>query len=126
MDRYMQKITFISLILLGLGLQSASAQLSDRMVPHFGFMLEMGSLESNRNQGWNYSTLQIGSYISLLHSKDVVSLGIDPSVQLGLNFQGPGTNILVQTPVYAMVRVGAGATPYNQQNFGISLGAGIN
>ncbi|RMG68248.1 MAG: hypothetical protein D6722_12060 [Bacteroidetes bacterium] len=76
---------------------------------------------------WNFSTLNIGGYYVLAHHKDVVSVGVDPSVQIGLSFPaGPGVNIMVQTPVYLMARVGANSTPYNQQALGLSVGVGGN
>lgn len=125
----MRKLAFF--LFLALGTLSAQAQLADKVVPHFGFMVErsFGTELDNilTDIQWNFSTLNLGAYYVLAHRKDVASIGIDPSVQVGLSFPaGPGVNIMVQTPVYLMARVGANSTPYNQQALGLSVGVGGN
>ena len=129
----MQRFGITIFLLLTLGSTQVRAQLSDKMVPHFGFMLERSYATDLENilgdLDWNFSTLNIGTYIALAHHKDIVSVGVDPNLHVGLSLpRGPqaGFNLLVKTPVYAMARLGAGATPYNQQNFGIGVGGGLD
>ena len=106
------------------------AQLSNKVVPHLGFMWEVltfedgGCINDDRN---SFYTLSVGTYYTLLHKNDVVSLGVDPSVNLGFNLVGEGfLTYVIQAPVYFMGRLGATATPYNQQKFGVGAGIGFN
>ncbi len=108
------------------------AQITDRLVPHSGFMREFltGTPATGGNgTPFSYYNLNLGSYFVIGHVNDVFSYGIDANAQFGiLPFVASTgklkTNFILQTPVYAMVRVGANATPYNTQRVGISLGIG--
>lgn len=60
----------------------------------------------------------------LLHSNDVVSLGINPNANLCLQFSYSSLNFLATVPTYMLARFGAGATPFNEQKFGIGAGIG--
>ena len=124
----MRLITLALLACLSAG--SLQAQLSDRLVPHFGFMLEILTLEQDdvpnpQNFNYNFFTLGIGTYYVISHSKDQLSVGLDPSVQVGV--QGLNGNIdwTLQAPVFLMGRFGAFATPYNTQKVGIGAGLGV-
>lgn len=129
----MKNILAVLLCVAGLCLQQAQAQLSDKLVPHLGFMYEIVNLR-NSSQRSDISrpsyTFSIGTYYVLAHQNDVLSLGLDPSFNLGFNFvqniQGSetGINLLLQAPVFLMGRLGALSTKYNQQKFGIGAGIG--
>lgn len=119
-------------LLLMLASFTTQAQISDRLVPHSGFMREFitGTPASGGNgTPFSYYNLNLGSYYVLGHVNDVFSYGFDVNTQFGiLPFVAANgklkTNFVIQTPVYAMVRVGANATPYNTQRVGVSLGIG--
>ncbi|MCB9235394.1 MAG: hypothetical protein H6581_27310 [Bacteroidia bacterium] len=70
-----------------------------------------------------------GSYV-LAHKNDVVSACLDPGVRLGFNYFSYGGQasawFLGQVPLTLMGRVGAGATPFNEQKVGFGLGFGAN
>ncbi|MEM6764279.1 MAG: hypothetical protein AAF655_05130 [Bacteroidota bacterium] len=138
----MRKTLVVLLCVAGLCLQQVQAQLSDKLVPHLGFMYEVVNLQgfvpSSTNPAFRddisrfFYTFSVGTYYVLAHQNDVVSLGLDPSLNLGFNFeqnfQGTetGINLVVQAPVFLMGRLGALATKYNQQKFGIGAGIGGN
>lgn len=134
----MQTLRILILAVLTTGSLSLRAQFTDKLVPHFGFMWEFATAEEAPEQTVvfeDFYNFNIGSYIALWHRNDVVSVGIDPSVQMGLNFILVPTstggarariNYTVQTPVFAMMRIGALATKYNEQGVGIGLGVGGN
>ncbi len=131
----MQRQYWTFIFLLGLlvsGFQ-VKGQIGDKMVPHLGFMYEVvdlkGPIQAGENVSRVFYTFSLGTYYTLGHKNDVVSVGVDPSVNFGFNlvsnFSGTetGLNLVVQVPVFLMGRYGANATKYNQQKFG--LGAGI-
>ncbi|MEO0471566.1 MAG: hypothetical protein AAF206_18190 [Bacteroidota bacterium] len=130
----MKKIWFAALLIFGMSIQQSQAQFADKLVPHVGFMYEFSTaFDGNQNVTWNnYYNLHLGSYVALWHKNDIVSVGIDPSVQVGFRpIRDFSTNNLrfdwnVQVPVYLMARIGANATPYNSQKAGFSLGVGAN
>ncbi|GAB4419487.1 MAG: hypothetical protein OHK0039_31950 [Bacteroidia bacterium] len=128
----MKKNLLIWVLLCGATLPAARAQFSDHFVGHFGLMWESFNMvyaDPTRQLGddfaFNYTTIGVGGYYSLAHAKDVVSVGIDGSAQVGIRFATNfGNPIYVKVPVYAAFRLGALATPYNQQAIGISAGIG--
>lgn len=109
---------------------TAHAQLSDRLVPRFGFMYEFVRIEAptGASELEDFYNIHLGTYVVLYHQQDVFSVGIDPSIHAGFNFFNTGTDIAFdytfQVPVLLMGRVGTGATPYNEQRFGAGLGIG--
>ena len=113
---------------------TAAAQLSGRLVNHTGFVYEFtraDPLPANIIANlYDFYTLQIGTYYTLLHTEnDVASLGIDPSLHFGFNFFNTGTNvafdITTQVPVLLLGRYGALSSPFNSQRFGIGGGIGF-
>lgn len=71
--------------------------------------------------------LTVGMNYVLLHSNDVVSLGVNPNALFSVQFnQNLGVNMLASAPVFLLARVGANATPFNEQKFGIGAGVGLN
>lgn len=112
----------------------AKAQISDKLVPHTGFMYEIISLQDPRNTGVSefsraYYTINLGSYYAMAHKNDIVSVGFDAGVNFGINFpftqqRGTVVTVVTQVPVFAMARVGALSTTYNQQPLGLGVGIG--
>ena len=73
---------------------------------------------------WGFSG---GVSYTLVHSNDMFS--VCPQAAIAGNIQivpNSGIAYLVQVPVSIMGRIGAGATPFNSQRFGLAIGAGIN
>jgi hypothetical protein len=71
-----------------------------------------------------------GNY-TLLHSNDFVSLSVDPTLNIALNFINTGwgtaaTQWMVRLPTYLMFKIGLKATPFNNQMLGAGIGVGIN
>ncbi|MEZ4825783.1 MAG: hypothetical protein R3C61_05730 [Bacteroidia bacterium] len=135
----MRKILVFLSVISGLGIMKTQAQITDRLVPHMGFMWEFVTYEQppdTFNQILStFYNFHIGTYYTIAHYNDIFSFGIDPSVQLGLNFVpvSPNgfdvytrVNYVIQAPVYLMGKVGATATRYNQQKVGIAAGFGVN
>lgn len=132
----MRNILIIMSLFLGLGINTVQAQFADRLVPHMGFMYEIATID----QGNGPETLtafynfHIGTYYTIAHYNDIFSVGIDPSLQFGLNFvpvfngnsQFTRVNYVIQAPVFLMGKIGATATAYNQQKVGIAAGIGGN
>ncbi|MCS7152778.1 MAG: hypothetical protein N2253_06395 [Bacteroidia bacterium] len=71
--------------------------------------------------------LTLGSNYTYFRTENEV-LAAGPGAQITGSFQflgRSGTNWMVQVPVYAYARMGAGATAYNTQRLGIGVGAGL-
>jgi len=135
MSIYMKKLIlgFMGCFVLTLtSVQTLQAQIGDKFVPHMGFFYEIINFRdestSGRDISANFYTFTIGTYYTLLHKNDVVSLGVDPSINLGFNpFRSgneTGLSFLIQAPVFLMGRLGANSTSYNEQKFGIGAGIG--
>jgi hypothetical protein len=74
----------------------------------------------------NYFTVSGGTHYVFWQSNDQVSLSVNPNASLGVSFNNiTGLSFFGQAPVFAMMRVGAASTKYNQQRFGAGLGAGF-
>ncbi len=123
------------LLILGLSTQSSQAQLKDKLNPHLGFSYEFVTIATKPVAGSeiiqtvrSFYTFNIGAYYSAFHKNDIVSVGFEPNVNVGFNIVNLGNKValdyIIQTPVYLMGRLGAHATPYNEQRFGIGLGIG--
>lgn len=123
-----KNIIIISILVLA-SVSQLSAQMTDRLVPHFGYMFSQINMEnSDRTQRFNvpFNAVSIGTYYTLKQAKDIVSLGIDPSLNIGLNFSSAGRlNWFTQLPVFFMGRLGAASTSYNTQKIGIGAGIGF-
>lgn len=124
---------YFTICLLAAGLlNSASAQdktpFKDRLVPYMGYTLSFVNFGDSLQLPFNiysFNTLGAGSYISLGHVKDVLSIGLNTGAHLGINFSRTGrTNWLVRTPLMLMGRVGSMATRYNTQGIGLGVGIG--
>lgn len=81
-------------------------------------------LFSNSPDFWG---ITVGSnYTYLRTENEVFAAGPGAQVTGAFQFLGrAGTNWMVQVPVYAYARVGAGATAYNIQRLGFGVGAGL-
>ncbi len=131
----MNSFTWVILFALFFLQINLSGQVTDRFIPHIGFLYEVVSDEnstfipSERYDRFFY-VFSIGTFYTLVHNRDFISLGIDPNAQLGFNFlstaQGVKVSVLVQVPHYFMLRVGANATKFNEQKLGIGMGIGGN
>lgn len=104
-----------------------SAQIEDRLQFHIG-----GSYDFLKIQGspgtlfTNYFTITGGGHLNLWHSNDQISLSVNPNASLGLSFNNyTGFSVFTQIPTFAMLRVGAACTKYNEQKFGVGAGLGL-
>lgn len=69
--------------------------------------------------------LGLGMDYVLAHSNDVVSIGVNPNAHLCFQLSNfNGLSFLGSVPLYLLARVGAGATPFNEQKVGIGAGIG--
>jgi hypothetical protein len=119
-------ITFLALA----SISQLSAQMTDRLVPHFGYMYSLINMENSDDRTQTvslaFNALSIGSYYTLKQAKDIVSVGIDPNINVGFNFSSAGRlNWYTQMPVFVMGRLGANSTSYNTQKIGIGAGIGL-
>jgi hypothetical protein len=132
----MQKIiTTILLLVSAFVLQAQGGgkervPLRDKLVPHFGFSLEFVTLSETDvptpgSIDYSFYTLGIGTYYVLAHKDDRMSVGLDPTLQFGLQGFTGALDWTVQAPVFLMGRFGAFATPYNSQSLGIGAGIGF-
>ena len=121
--------TLLSLIVIATS-SLAVAQLKDKATFYGGFTYNVVTLQpvaSTQKTSFFYYGLSGGMDYVLLHSNDVVSLGINPNATACVQFDAyNGLSFLGQAPVYLLARLGAGATPYNEQKFGIGAGIGVN
>jgi hypothetical protein len=102
----------------------------DRIVPHFGISLEFVTLseadvQNPGSRDYSFYTLGVGAYYVLAHSDDKMSVGVDPTLQFGLQGFTGAIDWTLQAPVFLMGRYGAFSTPYNSQNLGIGAGVGV-
>ncbi|MEM0995795.1 MAG: hypothetical protein AAGN35_01890 [Bacteroidota bacterium] len=118
-------IGFIGALLIA---QLGQAQLRDKATFHGGFTYQFVSMTPQGSPSpWRipFYGLSLGMNYTLLHSNDQVSLGINPNGNFSFIFSSLfGTSLQAQAPVFLLARVGAGATPYNEQKFGIGAGIG--
>ena len=101
----------------------------DRIMPHFGFMYEMVTVKAVRDPSpvlFPYYGLNLGGNFVLMHSNDQFSLGVDPNINFAIFPTQGGLGLMAQTPVYLLARVGANATPFNEQKIGLGAGIGAN
>jgi hypothetical protein len=135
--KYMKKIVGILMLFSAIFTHNLSAQSKFEIVPHTGLMYEfivptpadsmtpkMSQIFSGMPDVWSYITFHVGGYGVIAHKNDVVSLGVDAGLNVGLNFRPVPVSYQLQAPVFFMGRLGAGCTPYNEQKFGIGAGVG--
>jgi hypothetical protein len=65
-----------------------------------------------------------GIYV-LAHSNDVVSINGAAGLHFDFLFSTLGFGTFLRVPFYALARLGSQATPFNNQSFGIGVGAGL-
>jgi hypothetical protein len=106
---------------------AGSAQLAEKASFFGGMTYQFIGLRPLGSPAPTYTSLYglgMGMDYVLMHSNDVVSVGINPNVNACLQFSSYyGLSFFANAPVYLLARVGSGATPFNEQKFG--LGAGI-
>ncbi len=131
----MRKIALALTVVAFASFHQLQAQITDKLMPHLGFMWEFataseaGGAQTEILQ--SFYNLNVGSYYILGQKNDIVSFGVQPNVEFGFNVTPTVSgnlrfNYNLQVPVYLMARIGAGATPYNQQLLGLALGIGGN
>lgn len=106
------------------------AQLKEKATFFGGFTYHLVNLTpvgSTNSLRYFFYGLTGGMDYVLLHSNDVASIGVNPNLHVGFTYDArTGANLLAQAPVYMLARVGANATPFNEQKFGIGAGIGLN
>lgn len=109
---------------LGMGM----AQLAEKATLFGGITYQFVGLTdvtSNTTTAFYSYGLGLGMDFVLAHSNDVVSIGVNPNANLCFQLNSfTGFSFLGAVPVYMLARVGAGATPFNEQRFGIGAGIG--
>lgn len=143
----MKKIGIAFLLFIGILSQDLMAQaeqtfsLRDRLVPHIGLiqMIPFQTVDEQfgpeiindifvNRQTVQFANFHVGTYLTLFHHKDFVSVGLDNSIQLGINPNFSNSDLPVtyniQAPIVLMGKLGSGSTPYNQQRIGIAAGIG--
>jgi hypothetical protein len=118
------------LLVLLFSANATVAQIKDKATFYGGFsynVVTLTQLNTTGRTSFFYYGLSGGMDYVLLHSNDVVSLGINPNASASVQFDAfNGFSFLGQVPIYLLARAGAGATPYNEQKFGIGAGIGVN
>lgn len=124
-----RKIGFALVMFLLLG-ATAKAQFKDKAVFFGGFTYQVVNMTPQGEPApWRFPFygLGLGMDYVLLHSNDQFSLGLNPNANFSFIFSSAfGTSLLAQVPVFALARVGSGATPYNEQKVGAGAGIGLN
>lgn len=124
------RIMLMALGFMGI-VSTADAQLTENLQPHFGFMYVSNTLvgqgtATGLELNLPFNSVHVGAYYALAQANDFMSVGIDPSLNLGLNFGGNRINWMAQAPVFLMGRIGANATRYNTQKVGFGAGIGAS
>ncbi len=127
---YMKKNIFVVALFMLASASQLSAQMTDRLVPHFGYMYTLLTMENADFESapfpLGFNAISIGTYYTLAQTKDIVSVGLDPNLNFGLNFSNTGNvNWYLQAPIFVMGRLGANSTSYNTQNIGLGAGLGM-
>lgn len=123
----MWKKNSLFLALLMLVTLSGKAQLSEKATLFGGMTYQFIGVTPLGSPSPNYLGmygLGFGMDYVLLHSNDVVSLGINPNANACLQFSSNGISFFGNAPVYLLARAGAGSTPFNEQKVGIGAGIG--
>lgn len=125
----MKKIGF-ALVMLLMVAGTTQAQLKDKATFFGGFTYQIiGMTPQGEPAPWRFPFygLGLGMDYVVLHSNDQFSLGLNPNAHFSFIFSSAfGTSLLAQAPVFALARVGNGATPYNEQKVGFGAGIGLN
>lgn len=123
-------LIFSAFLLQAQGGEKEKVPFKDKIIPHFGFSLELLTMTqadnpSPLNFSYDFYTLGIGAYYVLEHANDRFSVGIDPTLQVGLQGFTGTIDWTIQAPVFLLGRYGAFSTPYNSQGFGVGAGIGF-
>ncbi|MCS7162560.1 MAG: hypothetical protein NZ958_04425 [Bacteroidia bacterium] len=121
----------ISLGLAGLGFAQATPDIWAKLNPFFGGELCFIDIRFLNTPLFSYPTnywgISLGSnYTYFRTENEVFAAGPGAQITGAFQFLGRyGTNWLLQIPLYAYARLGAGATAYNIQRLGIGGGVGV-
>ncbi len=123
-----KKIVILFALLMVLAIPGQS-QFAEKATFHGGITYQFIGLTQvgspTPNGIYSLYGLGVGMNYVLAHSNDVVSLGINPNANLCFQLSSyTGLSFLGSTPTYMLARLGAGATPFNEQKFGIGAGIG--
>jgi hypothetical protein len=102
-----------------------------KLHPYFGGELAFIDIrflgQSLFNYPADFSGVGLGAnYIYYRDADDFFAVGPGAQVTGAFQFLGSfGSNWMIQVPVYGFARIGAAATPYNQQRLGASIALGM-
>lgn len=126
-DAMLKKCSLVFALLMSL-LLAGRAQFAEKAMFFGGMTYQFIGITQLGQTQPSYASLYglgMGMDYVLLHSNDVVSLGINPNVNACLQFSSYyGLSFFGNAPVYLLARLGAGATPFNEQKVGIGAGIG--
>lgn len=124
----MNRFLFSLLCLTFLLASQVQAQFSSKAELFGGITYQFVGINPLGSPNTSYSAhygLGLGFDYVLAHSNDQVSLGINPNVNVCLQFDNLyGLSFFGNVPAYMLARVGAGSTPFNEQKVGIGAGIG--
>ncbi len=109
----------------------AKSNLWSKLHPYFGGELSLIDIRFLGQSLFTYPADFWGigfgaNYIYHRDPNDFFSFGPGAQVTGSFQFLGSfGSNWMLQVPVYAFARIGAAATPYNQQRLGASIAVGM-
>lgn len=108
-------------------------QFLDKLQVYFGTTLHVTPIEDKLTNESLFASgnpvqygLTLGANYVFWHSNDVFSLSAAPSFSLAFNLNSNPVSLFLQTPLYLLARVGAGATSFNQNVVGFGVGIGGN
>ena len=121
------KNLILFLLLAAFG-KNVEGQLMDKAVFFGGFNYQLISLTPEGSPVPSripFYGLGVGMDYVLMQSNDQFSVGLNPNANFSFVFSSNyGHSLLAQAPVYLLGRIGAGATPYNEQKVGVGAGIG--
>jgi len=105
------------------------SKLSDKMLYMIGanyqfYPITSGNIPVFSNIPSFYG-ISIGAHYVLWHSNDVFSLNASGLTTIDLSLTSAGLAFCNNTPIMGMIRVGTGATRFNESKVGIGIGAGM-
>lgn len=124
----MKKIAFLVLLFCSFYVQLSAQQIKlSETVYKMGFMYQFYTFNPTDSLYSSvlgqYSNFMLGGYLPFAHKNDVVSVGVDAGLVGGINFRN-GISYQIQLPVFAMGKLGANSTIFNEQRIGIAAGIG--
>lgn len=125
------RLAFLCLGLMAWAQQAPSGFAWDKLHPFFGMGLDLIDIRFLGQSLFSYPAEFWGvgggvHYIYYRDANDFFSIGPAAQISGAFQFLGSfGSNWMLQAPVYGFARIGAAATPYNQQRLGAGVGLGL-